>query len=123
MFALAVSLVLHSFFFSFSTVPGSNESDLRTLYCAFAISSMLDDWSGVDVPRAVSFISTCRVMSSSTYTTWYSPRYNRLTKAAMANHRSVKHKVFLFDIPGSGRPNSCHLKKEVQPTSQWPLLH
>ena len=34
---------------------------LRTLYCAFAISSMLDDWSGVNVPLAVSFISTCRV--------------------------------------------------------------
>ncbi|KAF9483403.1 terpenoid cyclases/Protein prenyltransferase [Pholiota conissans] len=45
---------------SFSTVPGSNESDLRTLYCAFAISSMLDDWSGANVPRAVSFIETCR---------------------------------------------------------------
>ncbi|KAF8817049.1 terpenoid cyclases/Protein prenyltransferase [Phlegmacium glaucopus] len=45
---------------SFSTVPGSNESDLRTLYCAFAISSMLNDWSGVNVPLAISFISTCR---------------------------------------------------------------
>ncbi|KJA24010.1 hypothetical protein HYPSUDRAFT_39125 [Hypholoma sublateritium FD-334 SS-4] len=45
---------------SFSTVPGSNESDLRTLYCAFAISSMLNDWSGVNVPRAISFINTCR---------------------------------------------------------------
>ncbi|KAF5315135.1 hypothetical protein D9619_007231 [Psilocybe cf. subviscida] len=45
---------------SFSTVPGSNESDLRTLYCAFAISSMLNDWSGIDVERAVSFIATCR---------------------------------------------------------------
>ena len=46
---------------SFSTVPGSNESDLRTLYCAFAISSMLNDWSGVNVPLAISFINTCRV--------------------------------------------------------------
>ncbi|KAF8964331.1 terpenoid cyclases/protein prenyltransferase alpha-alpha toroid [Flammula alnicola] len=45
---------------SFSTVPGSNESDLRTLYCAFAISSMLNDWSGVDLTRAISFIGTCR---------------------------------------------------------------
>ncbi|KDR82565.1 hypothetical protein GALMADRAFT_237942 [Galerina marginata CBS 339.88] len=45
---------------SFSTVPGSNESDLRTLYCAFAISSMLDDWSGLDIPLAISFIATCR---------------------------------------------------------------
>jgi prenyltransferase beta subunit len=48
-------------FESFSTVPGSNESDLRTLYCAFAISSMLNDWSGVDVPRALAFVATCRV--------------------------------------------------------------
>jgi len=45
---------------SFSTVPGSNESDLRTLYCAFAISSMLNDWSGVNISLAISFISTCR---------------------------------------------------------------
>jgi len=45
---------------SFSTVPGSSESDLRTLYCAFAISHMLDDWSGVDVPRAIAFVTSCR---------------------------------------------------------------
>ncbi|KAF9533301.1 terpenoid cyclases/protein prenyltransferase alpha-alpha toroid [Crepidotus variabilis] len=45
---------------SFSTVPGSNENDLRTLYCAFAISNMLDDWSGVDIPQAVAFLATCR---------------------------------------------------------------
>ena len=47
---------------SFSTVPQSNESDLRTVYCAFAISSMLNDWSGVDVERAIAFIATCRVI-------------------------------------------------------------
>lgn len=45
---------------SFSTVPGSNESDLRTFYCAFAISFMLNDWSGVDIPRAIAFVSSCR---------------------------------------------------------------
>ncbi|KAF8895223.1 terpenoid cyclases/protein prenyltransferase alpha-alpha toroid [Infundibulicybe gibba] len=45
---------------SFTTVPGSAESDLRTLYCAFAISNMLNDWSGVDINRAVSFIKSCR---------------------------------------------------------------
>lgn len=46
--------------FSFSTVPGSIESDLRTLYCAFAISNMLNDWSGVDIDSAVDFIAKCR---------------------------------------------------------------
>lgn len=48
--------------FSFSTVPGSNETDLRTLYCAFAISSVLNDWSGVDIARGTAFIATCRVI-------------------------------------------------------------
>ncbi|XP_006462448.1 hypothetical protein AGABI2DRAFT_72409 [Agaricus bisporus var. bisporus H97] len=45
---------------SFTTTPGGGESDLRTLYCAFAISAMLDDWSGVDVERAKSFVASCR---------------------------------------------------------------
>ncbi|KAJ7180618.1 terpenoid cyclases/protein prenyltransferase alpha-alpha toroid [Mycena filopes] len=45
---------------SFSIVPGSAETDLRTLYCAFCICDMLNDWSGVDVDRALNFIGTCR---------------------------------------------------------------
>ncbi|KAI0824009.1 terpenoid cyclases/Protein prenyltransferase [Trametes gibbosa] len=44
---------------SFSALPNGGESDLRMLYCAFAISSMLDDWSGVDVESAVAYIRTC----------------------------------------------------------------
>ncbi|CAL1713644.1 unnamed protein product [Somion occarium] len=44
---------------SFTSFPNGGESDLRQVYCAFAISSMLDDWSGVDVDRAVSFIQQC----------------------------------------------------------------
>ncbi|KAL0960955.1 hypothetical protein HGRIS_005955 [Hohenbuehelia grisea] len=45
---------------SFSTTPQSTDSDLRTVYCAFAISSMLNDWSGMDVGRAIAFIDSCR---------------------------------------------------------------
>ncbi|KAH7872277.1 terpenoid cyclases/protein prenyltransferase alpha-alpha toroid [Lentinula edodes] len=45
---------------SFSTIPGSGETDLRTLYCAFVISHLLNDWSGVDVNRALAFIASCR---------------------------------------------------------------
>ncbi|RXW23783.1 hypothetical protein EST38_g2068 [Candolleomyces aberdarensis] len=45
---------------SFSTVPGDGESDLRTLYCAFAISSMVNDWSGIDVDRALTWVASCR---------------------------------------------------------------
>ncbi|KAG6845616.1 hypothetical protein H0H87_006669 [Tephrocybe sp. NHM501043] len=45
---------------SFSIVPGSNETDLRSLYCAFAISAMLNDWSAVDKDRAIAYIASCR---------------------------------------------------------------
>lgn len=54
-------LVLTSPCPSFSGVPNSGEADLRPLYCAFAISSMLDDWSGVDVDGALRFIRSCEV--------------------------------------------------------------
>ncbi|KIY52428.1 terpenoid cyclases/Protein prenyltransferase [Fistulina hepatica ATCC 64428] len=45
---------------SFGTVPNSSDSDLRTVYCAFAISSMLNDWSGVNVEKAIEYIASCR---------------------------------------------------------------
>lgn len=82
---------------SFSTVPGSNESDLRTLYCAFAVSSMLNDWSGVNVPRAIAFINTCRVyfFFGSRRGHLYLYALIRLTKADMGNPLFVKHKVGL----------------------------
>ncbi|KAK7464852.1 geranylgeranyl transferase type-1 subunit beta [Stygiomarasmius scandens] len=46
-----------------TSAPGSvteTESDLRTLYCAFVISSLLDCWDGVDVDRAVRYVKGCR---------------------------------------------------------------
>ncbi|KAG1751103.1 terpenoid cyclases protein prenyltransferase [Suillus lakei] len=44
----------------FSSEPLGGDSDLRTTFCAFAISTMLDDWSGMDVPSALQFICSCR---------------------------------------------------------------
>lgn len=49
---------------SFSIFPRSEDSDLRSIYCAFAISHMLDDWSAIDVDRATGFITSCRVQLS-----------------------------------------------------------
>lgn len=46
---------------SFTMSPdGVSDADLRTMYCAFAIASMLDDWSHVDIQRAVRYIQRCR---------------------------------------------------------------
>ena len=73
-------------------MPGSNESDLRTLYCAFAISYMLNDWSGVDIPRAIDFISSCRVCEFPSRETLPN-LFCRLMKGDMARHHSAKRKV------------------------------
>mmetsp|Transcript_30609 Transcript_30609/g.67258 ORF Transcript_30609/g.67258 Transcript_30609/m.67258 type:complete len:393 (-) Transcript_30609:58-1236(-) len=45
---------------SFQCISVGSENDMRFLFCACAISHMLNDWSGVDVDRAVKFIKSCR---------------------------------------------------------------
>jgi geranylgeranyl transferase type-1 subunit beta len=45
---------------SFAAVPVGGEDDMRFLYCACCISHMLGDWRGVDIPRAVAYIESCR---------------------------------------------------------------
>jgi len=45
---------------SFSSEPYGGDADMRTTYCAFAISSMLNDWSGVRIEPALRFIAACR---------------------------------------------------------------
>lgn len=37
-----------------------SENDLRFLYCACAISHILDDWSGINKDMAVAYIQSCR---------------------------------------------------------------
>ena len=49
----------HQFLCSFGALPSEGEADLRPLYCAFAISSMINDWSGVDIDRAIAYIQSC----------------------------------------------------------------
>ena len=43
----------------FSASHDGSECDMRFLYCACAISYMIDDWSGVDKDRAVEYIKSC----------------------------------------------------------------
>ncbi|EIN12322.1 terpenoid cyclases/Protein prenyltransferase [Punctularia strigosozonata HHB-11173 SS5] len=45
---------------SFSSVPGATDADLRLVYCAVAVASMLADLGGIDVRRAVAYIRRCR---------------------------------------------------------------
>jgi len=37
------------------------DTDLRLTYCAFVICTLLNDWSGVNVEKALEFVRRCRV--------------------------------------------------------------
>jgi hypothetical protein len=45
----------------FATMPGADDADLRMTYCAFVVCALLDNWSCIDLPRALSYIHRCRV--------------------------------------------------------------
>ncbi|KAF8494461.1 terpenoid cyclases/protein prenyltransferase alpha-alpha toroid, partial [Russula emetica] len=44
----------------FVTMPGASDADLRMTYCAFVVCALLEDWSCIDLPRALSYIHRCR---------------------------------------------------------------
>lgn len=46
---------------SFCPVAGKSENDMRFVYCAAVISYMLNDFSGIDVDRAVQYILASQV--------------------------------------------------------------
>ena len=50
---------------SFVPFSGSREADMRFVYCACAISYVLNDWSGVDQDAASQFILRSMVRSLS----------------------------------------------------------
>ncbi|OWZ18808.1 Geranylgeranyl transferase [Phytophthora megakarya] len=45
----------------FSSTNAGSEEDMRFVYCACAISYILDDWSGIDLVAMVRFINSCLV--------------------------------------------------------------
>jgi geranylgeranyl transferase type-1 subunit beta len=50
---------------SFVAMRRGDESDVRFVYCACAVSYMLRDWSGVDRARAVAYLRSCRAFDGS----------------------------------------------------------
>jgi len=45
---------------SFTSDPTGGDTDLRLTYCAFVICTLLNDWSGVNVEKALEFVRRCR---------------------------------------------------------------
>ncbi|KUG00986.1 Geranylgeranyl transferase type-1 subunit beta [Phytophthora nicotianae] len=46
----------------FSSANSGSEEDMRFVYCACAISYILEDWSGIDLTAMVRFINSCLVL-------------------------------------------------------------
>ncbi|KAG6850207.1 hypothetical protein H0H93_016386 [Arthromyces matolae] len=95
---------------SFSVVPGSNETDLRSLYCAFAISAMLDDWSAIDKERAIAYITSCRTYEGGYGQAPFCEAQGGTTYIAVAS---------LYLVPGLSKPPLTAAEK--QRTIQWLL--
>ncbi|KAL4069965.1 terpenoid cyclases/protein prenyltransferase alpha-alpha toroid [Scleroderma yunnanense] len=101
---------------SFSVEPYGGDADLRTMYCAFAISKMLDDWSGVRLDDALGFIASCRT---------YEGGYGQIPFAEASGTLSVTGgptycalaSVFLAD-----RGNQL-TESEVRQTVRWAILN
>lgn len=49
-------IVSHIIIFSFCAVPEGSENDMRFVYCASCICYMLNNWSGMDMKKAISYI-------------------------------------------------------------------
>lgn len=45
---------------SFQCTQFGSEYDMRFLFCACSISYMLNDWSGVDIQKAIQYIQNCK---------------------------------------------------------------
>ena len=46
---------------SFCSTAEGSENDMRFIYCACCVSAMLDDWSGVNIDKAVQYIKKSQV--------------------------------------------------------------
>jgi prenyltransferase beta subunit len=46
---------------SIAPTQGSLERDIRFIFCASAISYILNDWSGLDIEKTIGYIKTLQV--------------------------------------------------------------
>ncbi|KAI0698455.1 terpenoid cyclases/Protein prenyltransferase [Cytidiella melzeri] len=99
---------------SFSAFPGSGEADLRPLYCAFAISSMIGDWSGVDTDRATTYIQACESYEGGYGQTPYSEALGGTTYCALAS-------LALCPAPSSSKPTARLSPRHREATVRWLL--
>lgn len=62
-------------FDSFCCVPEGSENDMRFVYCAACICYMLNDWSGMNVEKAVQFVQKSQVSTVIPFSGLWSKKY------------------------------------------------
>ncbi|KAF8515289.1 terpenoid cyclases/protein prenyltransferase alpha-alpha toroid [Gautieria morchelliformis] len=105
---------------SFSPLPigtVSSESDLRLTFCTFAICSMLDDWSAIDVDKAVEFIKRCRTYEGGYGESPGREAHGGTTYCALASLRLLS--ISSQTMPHPSQP--CLTPFEVKHTLRWLL--
>lgn len=110
---------------SFSPIAVPSEHDMRFVFCASAISYMLDDWSGVDVDRMVGYILASQTFEGaigqapgneahggSTYCALASltlcGRLNELPRRSDLIHWLVERQVSGFQGRPNKDPDTCY---------------
>lgn len=90
---------------SFTSLHTGAETDLRFVYCAAAICFMLNDWSGMNVDKALSYIMDCQSYDAGFGLTPGAESHGGATYCAIA---ALKLMGYITDDPDSKRP-SCSL--------------
>lgn len=65
---------------------------MRFIYCACCISYILNDWSGVDIPRIVQYIKKSRVINSFLVNYAFQGRYEEFP--CCFDHSSIPDLVY-----------------------------
>lgn len=88
---------------SFTSLHTGAETDLRFVFCAAAICFMLNDWSGMNVDKALSYIMDCQSYDAGFGLTPGAESHGGATYCAIA---ALKLMGYITDDPVSKRP-SC----------------
>lgn len=88
---------------SFTSLHTGAETDLRFVFCAAAICFMLNDWSGMNVDKALSYIIDCQSYDAGFGLTPGAESHGGATYCAIA---TLKLMGYITDDPVSKRP-SC----------------
>ncbi|GJP63074.1 hypothetical protein CLOP_g20146 [Closterium sp. NIES-67] len=107
---------------SFMPVVCGSESDMRFVFCAAAISSMIGDWRGVDVARAVSYIQRSQSFDGGFGLGPGFESHGGATYCAVAALQLISSSPLVAAAAGAASLSSSLLPTSPSPSSSAPAL-